>query len=172
MRIAKSGAAIAAVGLLVVACGGAVPPTQNPGNGGTPTQNPGGGGATTNPGGGGADTSKGKVHIEITGPITKSGDYGYVPAASVFGGAQGASMSFTDSASTAVVTIATGADNQVVVTWGTPEFSTTAECTTQGWTIGSNSGSGTFDCTGALVILANGTMGQEGHVTGSFDAHP
>ncbi|HJW22527.1 MAG TPA: hypothetical protein VJ506_08880 [Candidatus Limnocylindrales bacterium] len=177
MRGSRSVLAIALIGVLGAACGGSSP-TQAPGaatqntdggGGGTATQNPGGGGGGG--GGGAGDTSHGKVHIEISGPVTKSADYGFVPAASLFGGDQGASLSFSNGVQNEVVSILINADNTIVVSWGTAEFSApAAECTTSNWNVGATSGSGSFDCTAALVIMASGATVQNGKVKGSFEA--
>ena len=184
MQVSKSVLAVALVGVLVGACGGSSPTqapgaaTQNPdgGGGGGATTNPGGGGPTTDPGGGGGgggtgDTSHGKVHIEISGPVTKTADYGFIPAGSLFGGAQGSSFSFTNGDANEVVSMVISADGAVIVSWGTAEFSAPAsECTTSNWNIGGTSASGSFDCTATLVILASGSMLQNGKVKGSFEA--
>jgi hypothetical protein len=171
MQVSRSLIAVALVGVLAAACGGGASPTQAPG---AATQNPGGGGATENPGGGGGgagDTSHGKVHIEMSGPVTKSGDYGFVPAGSVFGGDQGSSLNFTNEGTNEVVSILIGADGSVVVSYGTPEFSAPAsQCTTSNWNIGASSASGSFDCTAALVIMASGATAQDGKLKGTFEA--
>ena len=193
MQVSRSVLAVALVGVLAAACGGGGPTqapgaaTQIPGGGGA-TTNPGGGGATTNPGGGGAttnpgggattnpgggigNTTNGKMHIEISGPVTKTADYGFIPEASVFSADQGASLSFTNEGTNEVVSVLISADGSVVVSWGTAEFSApAAECTTSNWNVGGSSASGAFDCTAGIVIFANGTTGQNAKVKGSFDA--
>lgn len=179
---------IAAVlfGVVAVACGGGSP-TEAPGGA---TQNPaatidgggGGGGATDTPvatqaggggGGGNVDTTYGRMHIEITGPVTKSADYGFLPAGSIFGGAQGSALNFTNGAegTSEIASILVGEDGKVVVSWITKDFQApAAECTTSNWNISGTSGSGTFDCTAALVIMGSGAMVQNATVKGNFEA--
>jgi hypothetical protein len=183
MQVSRSILAVAFTSVLVAACGGSSPTqapgaaTQNPGGGGTATTQPGGGGggATTDPGGGGGgggtgDTSHGKVHVEISGPVTKTADYGFVPAGSVFGGDQGASLNFTNGAD-AIVSIAIDPEGAVVVSWGTAEFSAPgAACTTSNWNVGATSGSGSFDCKATFVILASGSTVQNASIKGTFEA--
>lgn len=184
MQVSRSVIALALVGALAGACGG-TPATQGPG-GGDPTTGPGatqgsgpgatqgsGPGATQGGGGGGGagDTSHGKVHIEITGPVTKTADYGFVPAGSIFGGDQGSSLNFTNEGTNEIVSIVISADGKVLVSYGTQEFSApAAECTTSNWSIGTTSASGSFDCTAALVVLESGAMVQDGKIKGNFEA--
>lgn len=173
----------AALSIALAACGGGTP-TQAPGGA---TTNPGGGTPTNVPqgtdtpvatqsGGGGGDKPAGwdqygKVHIELTGPVEKSGDYGFVPAGSFFGGAQGSSLNFTNDASSEIVSILVGADGKVIVSYGSEEMSApAAECTTSNWNIGATSGSGSFDCTAGMIILSTGATLTNGHLTGTFDA--
>lgn len=177
------------VGLLLVAfiaaCGGGSPTPAPAGA----TQNPaatadggGGGGATDGPdatqgggGGGGGDgtvnAANGKVHIEISGPVSKTAEYGFIPAASVFGGAQGSALNFSNEGAQAVVSILISADGSVVVSYSTDEFQAPAsECTTSNWNVGDTSASGSFDCTSAIVIMANGTTTQNAKLKGNFEA--
>ena len=96
MQRSRSIVAIALMGVLVAACGGSAA-TQAPGGA---TQDPGGGGATQNPGGGGGSKPAGwdqygKVSYEISAPVSLSGELGFVPASSSFGGDQATSLSFT-----------------------------------------------------------------------------
>lgn len=177
---------LAALSIALAACGGGGSPTQAPntngggGGGGSPTDAP----EITDPpaatqsGGGGGGGSKpagwdqyGKVHIEITGSATHTGDYGFVPAGSLFGGAQGSSLNFTVEGTDTIVSIVVGADEKVIVSFGSPEMSApAAECTTSNWNVGATSASGSFDCQAAIVILASGAMVSGARVTGSFDA--
>src|SRR5690349_4152325 len=143
--------------LVLSACGGNAGATQQPagatagtGGGGTATQpadteQP----ASTEAGGGGTGSGNkpagwdrfGKVHVEMGGPVQKTVELGFVPAGSLFGGAQGSSLSFTIEGSNEVVSILVGADNKVVVSYGGPEFSMpAAECTTSSWNVGATSG--------------------------------
>ena len=175
-----------ALSLVLVACGGGaatqVPggATTNPGDGGgTPTDVPqatnGPGATMSGRGGGGVKPAGwdqyGKVHIELTGPVSKTGDYGFVPAGSFFGGASGSSLNFTIEGSNEIVSIVIGGDGKVIVSYGSVEMSApAAECTTSNWNIGATSGSGSFDCNAALIVLATGATLTGGHLTGSFDA--
>lgn len=183
MQVPKSVAAVVLVGLVAVACGG-TPATAGPGGA---TQNPGGGatlgvqatpGAQATQSGGGGGTKPagwdqyGKVHIEISGPVQKSADYGFVPAASIFGGAQGSSLNFTVEGVSEVVSILIGPDQKVVVSYIGEDFSApAAECTTSNWNMGTTSASGSFDCTAAFVITASGASVTGANVKGNFDAH-
>ena len=190
MQSMRSIAALAVVAALLGACGGNAGATQQPG---AATTNPGGGGggatqqpaatdepaATTDPGSGGGGGGNpagwdryGKVHVEMGGPVSKTVDLGFVPAGSLFGGAQGSSLSFTNEGSNQVVSILVGPDNKIVVSYGGVEFSMPGtECTTSNWNIGATSGSGSFDCKAALVILASGASVTDGTLKGTFDAH-
>jgi hypothetical protein len=176
---------LAALTLVVAACGGASP-TQAPGGA---TANPGGGGAATDAapatngpaatqsgaGGGGSKPAGwdqyGKVHIEISGPVSHAGDYGFLPAGSIFGGAQGSSLNFTIEGSNEIVSILVGPDGAVVVSYGSEAMSApAAQCTTSNWNLGATSGSGSFDCTAALIILSSGATVTGGQIKGSFEA--
>jgi hypothetical protein len=178
---------LATLSLALAACGGGGP-TQAPGGA---TTNPGGGGGTatdvppatdtpvaTQSDGGGGGGSKpagwdqyGKVHIELTGPVEKSGDYGFIPAGSIFGGAQGSSLSFAIEGVNEIVSIIIGADGKVIVSYGTEELSApAAECTTSNWNVGATSASGSFDCTAGFIILTSGSTVTGGRIVGTFDA--
>jgi hypothetical protein len=184
MQLKRLAIATALVGV-VAACGGGsatqapAGATQNPGatdggGDGAPTAAP---GATQSGGGGGGnvDTTYGRMHIEITGPVTKSADYGFLPAGSIFGGAAGSALNFTNSAESAseIASILIGEDGKVAVSWVTTEFQApAAECATSSWNVSGTSGSGSFECTAALVIMASGAIVQDGKVKGNFEAHP
>lgn len=177
-----------ALSLVLVACGGGAA-TQAPA--GAATTNPGDGGGTatdipqvtngpvtTQSGGGGGGGDKpagwdqyGKVHIELTGPVSKTGDYGFVPAGSYFGGANGSSLNFTIDGSNEIVSIVIGGDGKVIVSYGSVEMTApAAECTTSNWNVGATSGSGSFDCNAALIVLSTGATLTNGRITGSFEA--
>lgn len=177
MRVLRSGLAVGVLVAVVAACSGAPAATQGPGGGGGSTTQP---QATvqpvaTQPGSGGNTAGwdqYGKVHIEVSGPVQKTGDYGFVPAGSLFGGAQGSSLNFTNDNTSELVSILISPDGTVVVSVTTAEFSApAAQCTTSNWNMGATSGSGSFDCTAALVILASGATAQGGTVKGTFEAH-
>lgn len=179
---------ILVISAVLAACGGNTPATQGPG--GQPTQGGGGGTPTdlpeatdepaaTQSGGAGGSGNKpagwdqyGKVHVEISGPVSKTADYGFIPAGSIFGGAQGSSLNFTIEDSNEIVSILTDASGKVIVSYGGTDFSMpAAECTTSNWNIGQTSASGSFECTAAFVIMASGATVQGGTIKGSFDAH-
>ena len=178
MQVPKSIVAVVLTGMFVVACGGNAPATSGPG---AATQNPGGVGATpgalaTQGGGGGGKPAGwdqyGKVHIEISGPVQKSADYGFVPAGSIFDSAAGSSLSFTNEASNEIVSILVAADNKVLVSYGGLDFSApAAECTTSNWNMGATSASGSFDCTAAFVLMPSGATVSGAKIKGTFDAH-
>ena len=176
--------------LLLSACGSAATPTQPAGAGSTSGAQPTGNGgnvatepvatdqpAATQAGNGGGDGKSpgwdqyGKVHVDMAGPVTKSADYGFVPAGSLFGGAQGSSLNFSNG-NDEIVSILIGADNKVIVSYGGQDFSMPgAECTTSNWNVGATSASGSFDCKAAITILASGASAQNGTIKGTFDAH-
>jgi len=174
---------ILALSAVLAACGGSAPSQAQ---GGQPTQ---GGTATDQPqvtdqpvgtqaGGGGTGNlpagwdQYGKVHVDLSGPVSKSADYGFIPAGSLFGGPQGSSLNFTIDGSNEIVSILASSDGKVIVSYGSTEFSMpAAECTTSNWNIGTTSASGSFDCTAAFVIMASGATVQGGSIKGSFDAH-
>ena len=155
----------------VAACGGGNP-TQAPGAANTDapdaTQSGGGGG-----GGGGGDTTFGKVHVDISGPVTKNADYGFLPAASRFGGDQGSVLTFAGAEGTnEVVTIYVTPNQPVLVTYAGTDFQASgATCTTTNWNIGGTSGSGEFECAAPLVILVSGGTATDAKIKGSFNAH-
>jgi hypothetical protein len=185
MRTRSSALLAAGLVLLLAACGAsgggagaaatagaqATPPPQA-----TPTEGGGtSGGETTGGDTGGKPAGwdqYGKVHIEMSGPVSKTVDLGFVPAGSVFGGAEGSSFSFQDLAAGQIASILIGPDNSVVISYGDEEFSMPgAQCTTSNWNIGATSASGTFDCTAAFVVLASGGSLASGKLKGSFTAH-
>ena len=174
----------AGVAIVLAACSSGSP-TQAPG---AATQAPGqtadggGGGATDVPaatsdsggggGGGGGGSANGSVQFEISGPESRSGDFGFVPAGSLFGGAQGSSLSFANPEATEIVSILISADGSVVVSYGGLEFSAPgATCKTSNWNIGASSASGSFDCDASLIITAAGAQLTGGKIKGSFTAH-
>jgi hypothetical protein len=175
---------IAGTAMVLSACSGATP-TQSPtattqapgqtadtggGDGSGPTDAP---DATGGSGGGGiTGTGSGTVHIEISGPVSKAGDYAFAPAGSLFGGAQGSSLSFTNDQTNEIVSILISADNKVVVSYGGPDLTVPgAECTTSDWNMTATSGSGSFDCTATLIITAAGAQLTGGKIKGTFTAH-
>ena len=122
--------------------------------------------------GGGGTGAYGTVHIEISGPVSKTADYDFVPAGSLFGGAQGSSLSFTNSTAVEIVSILVAADGTVVLSYGGQDFSAPgATCTTSNWNVGASSASGSFDCDASLVITAAGAQLTGGKIKGSFTAH-
>jgi len=185
MNVSRSIAALGIVVVLVSACGGsgaaATQANGGGGGGGTATDQP---GATDEPGatdaggggGGGNDIGfgNGKATFEVTGPITASGEYGFVPYGSVFGGAQGSSLTFalTSGADASLLNIIIGQDGSVLVSYtGTEGQMPAATCTTSDWNIGATSGSGKFDCTAQFAITKSGATVAGGTIKGSFEAH-
>ena len=188
MQTTRSITALAVIAMLLGACGGNAGATQQPagatantGGGGTATENPQATdepAAATDPGGGGGGGNPagwdryGKVHVELGGPVQRTVELGFIPAGSLFGGAQGSSLSFTNEGSNEVVSILIGPDNKVVISYGAVDLSMPAtECTTSNWNIGATSGSGSFECKAAIVILASGASVTDGTLKGNFDAH-
>jgi hypothetical protein len=146
--------------------GGGSGATQGPDSTQAPAATAGGG-----IGGGGA-TGTGTVHLEVSGPVSKTGDYDFVPAGSIFGGSAGSSLNFTNSETSEIVSILVSAEGQVLVSYGSLDFSVPAsECTTTNWNLTATSGSGEFDCNASLVITAAGAQLTGGRIKGSFTAH-
>jgi len=181
---------LAVVGMLVVACGGsaatATPiPTAADGGGGdvTPTaatgNGAGGGGTTPTPATGGGGGGKpagwdqyGTVHYDISGPTTLSGDLGFIPAGSLFGGSNGSSLSFTIDGTDTVLTIAIAAGGQLVVTFGNPDVTIpAAQCTASNLNVAATSASGSFECTAAMAFTSSGAALTGARITGTFQAH-
>jgi hypothetical protein len=186
MNASRSIATLGIVVVLLSACGGSgAAATQANGGGG----GGGGGTATDQPqatdepqatdaggSGGGNDIGfgNGKATFEVTGPITASGEYGFVPYGSIFGGAQGSSLTFarTSGADASLLNIIIGQDGSVLVSYtGTEGQMPAATCTTSDWNIGATSGSGKFDCTAQFSITKSGATVAGGTIKGSFEAH-
>lgn len=188
MRVPRQVGAVLLLGAMVAACGGGGA-TQAPGatqagggggggGGGGATQQPpatqAGGGGGGGGGGGTADFTYGKVTFQVTGPLTESGEFGFVPAASLFGGDQGSSLTFSDNLNdnTSLISIITSQDGKVVVSYATPSAQVpAAECTTTNWNIGAGSGSGKFECKALFTIVSSGATVQGGEIKGEFSAH-
>jgi hypothetical protein len=173
---------IAGAAIVISACSSGGPtqaPAQTTAGGG----GGGGGSGTTQPpaattdsgsggGGGVVGAGAGTAHIEVSGPVSKTGDYDFVPAGSLFGGSAGSSFSFTNAAATDVLTISTTSDGKVVILYGTPDFTVPGtECTTSNWNIGATSASGSFECDAPLIITAAGAQVTGGKVKGNFTVH-
>jgi hypothetical protein len=191
MRMSRNNvaAALTLSALLLAACGGGSGPAQtqaaSDSEQGSPTDGPatlqpaatvdagGNGGNGGNGGGRPAGWDQyGKVHVDVSGPVTKSADYGFMPAGSLFGGAQGSALNFAIEGTSELVSILVNPDGTVVVSYASADFSMpAAECTTSDWNLGATSGSGSFDCTAGVVILGSGAMAQDGRIKGSFEAH-
>ena len=179
---------VAVVALVVVACGAGSEPSQTTANGPAEAPTTGiapsadapvatdstGTGGNSGTGGGGKPAGwdqHGKVHVEMSGPVSKSADYGFLPAGSFFGGDQGSALNFTVEGTNEVVSVLMNPDGTVVVSYAGVDFQMPgAECTTSNWNVGSTSGSGSFDCTAAIVILGSGALAQDGKIKGSFEA--
>lgn len=188
MQVVKNLGAVVVLGVVVAACGGGNAPTQAP----AATQPGGGGGATaqpvatnnTGPGatddnggnGGTIGTQYGKVTYTVTGPIQASGELGFIPMGSMFGGAQGTILNFgqvdTTGTDASTVSIVIGADQSVVVSYlGTAGQMPGTTCTTSDWNIGANTASGKFDCTASITITSSGAAVAGGNIKGEFTAH-
>ena len=167
MRIAKSVGAVAAIGLLVAACGGSgTTPTQGPDGGGTPTQNTGGGTPTQNTGGGGGGGGgstgggTGTIHLEVGGPIQDTVDLPFFAIGSRFGGPAGVGLNFTTDGGGAIASV-TSPGSTTTDTWTISLINDTmnansSECTLSNWTVGATSASGTFDCKNGFAIKVLG----------------
>ena len=122
--------------------------------------------------GGGAATGTGTIHLEISGPVSKTGDYDFAPAGSIFGGSAGSSLNFTNDQTSEIVSILVSGEGKVLVSYGSMDFSVPgAECTTTNWNLTATSGSGEFDCNASLVITAAGAQLTGARIKGSFTTH-
>ena len=183
MQILKELGAVMLLGVAVAACGGGAAATQAPGatqsgggNGGTTTQAP----APTEDNGngngnGGIGTQFGKVTFTVTGPVQASGELGFIPQASLFGGDQGSVLNFGDTdmggADASVISVVIGSDGTIVISYAGPEGQVpAASCTTTDWNVGAGTGSGKFDCTAATSITASGAAVAGGNIKGEFTA--
>jgi hypothetical protein len=184
MRSTRTMAAVALAAVLLGGCSGGGP-TQAPdtgSNGGVTatdvpvatdvppaTQSSGGGAGGTKPAGW---DQYGSVHVEFGGPVDKTADYGFMPAGSVFGGAQGSALSFALTDINEIVSVVIGADGTVLVSYlGTDFQMPAASCTTSNWDVGATNASGSFECTAEITILASGAAVPGGTVKGTFEAH-
>lgn len=158
MQLPKSVIAVSLIGLLAAACGGT-----------TATQGPGGPGATT---GNGNGNEFGSVKFTVSGPFEKNDEFAFIPAASVFGSAQGSVLNFNDTDdNSAIVSILVAADGKVVVSYsGTEGQVPAAECTTTDFKVEARSASGKFDCTSTASMSGSGAVLGPGKITGEFSA--
>jgi hypothetical protein len=187
VRIVKPLIAIAIASLVVVACGGRAAPTQAPAA--TSADGGGGGGATAGPeataagpgetvagggggGGGTGSTANGSAHVELSGPATKSGDYGLVLPASIFGGDQGTTLSYTNEDATDVVAIRLQPDGTAIVSYGGQDLTAPgATCTTTNLNVTGSSASGSFECHDVMVVTAAAATLSGATLKGTFTAH-
>ena len=186
MQLSRSIVAIALVGMVAAACGGGSP-TQAPGGA---TQGPaatdggggGGGGATDDPAatqsGGGGGGSKpagwdqyGKVSYEASAPVSLSGELGFIPAASIFGGDQGTTLSFSYEDADAVLSIVFSAGVTSVSFGSNAGTVIGTNCTTSNLSIQATSASGSFECKEVLAMMASGAQVANVTLKGTFDAH-
>lgn len=182
MQVLKQLGAVAVLGIAIAACGGGAP-TQAPGatqagnggNGGTATQQP----AATEGNGGNGGTigfQYGKVTFTIDGMVKANGELGFIPQASMFGGAQGSSLNFADSDSGGstgtLLSIVIGADGAVLVSYVGPAGQVpAATCTTSDWNVGGTSASGKFDCKSDISLTSSGAAVGGSTIKGDFTAH-
>lgn len=177
MGIGRRPAAAATV-LLVAACssGPAVPPGATIRTGGTAAPGPSAGavGSTlpdASPGVGGPLDAAGSVTLTIDGPGARTVTLGFQPAASVFKTTGGAALQFADPARSEVVLVIEGPNRQVLVTYTSPDMAfPAAMCTPGTWTIGPDSGSGEFTCTGTYLLLRTDERVLDATISGSFTA--
>jgi hypothetical protein len=184
MQLSRSIVAIALAGMVAAACGGGSP-TQEPG---AATQGPaatdgGGGGATEGPsatqsGGGGGGGAKpagwdqyGKVSYEASAPVSLSGELGFIPAASVFGGDQGTTLSFSYEDADSVLSIVFSAGVTSVSFGSNAGTVIGTNCTTSNLSIQATSASGSFECKEVLAMMASGAQVANVTLKGTFDAH-
>lgn len=160
--------------VLVAACSGNPPATQGPAGA---TTNPGGattnpGGATVDPGGGGPDFANGKGHFEISGGATKSGDLGFLPIASQFGGMDTTLLNFTagDTDQTETLSIQITGGGTLVAIYASLDVTVTGVvCTASNLNVGATTASGSFDCSQTIAVTSSGATIQA-TLKGNFEA--
>jgi hypothetical protein len=167
--------------VLLAACSGGPAATQGPGAAtqgpGAATTDPGGGGtgATSDPGGGGGSSfANGKGHFEVSGSSPKSGDLGFFPLASQFGGMDATVLNFTaentDQTETLTVTVSGG--GQVAVIYASLDLTVTGVvCTSSDLKVEAASASGSFDCSQTLTMTSAGASLEGVTLKGNFEAH-
>ena len=170
MQVLRAGLALVVVALMAAACSGS-PAGATPGGGGV-TAGP----QATQPGGGDGGKpagwdANGKAHFEISGSVSKSGDLGFVPAASIFTGTTGpTSLAFTIDDTQEVLTIAI-TQGQLVVSYGDNEMAASGiQCTSSDLRLDATSGSGSFDCPQMAIIKSDGSTVTDVRMRGTFDA--
>ena len=167
------------IALLIGACGSSGGASEGP-DGGASSE-PSAEASTGGGGGGGANFDNGKVHFEITGAASKSGDLGFLFEYSNFQpqGDASAILTFTDPDSSASLTINTSANGSVVM-YADAEIGVTVlpvgnvigECTVELDEIDSDSAKGSFTCEHMAVVTGGGeSIAGEGTLSGTFDAH-
>ena len=167
MQVLRAGLALVVVAVIAVACGG-TPAGATPGPQSTP-------GAAATPGGGDGGKpagwdANGKAHFEISGSVSKSGDLGFAPVASVFTGTTGpSSLAFTLEGTQDVLTIIITGD-QLTVSYGNNEMALSGiQCTSSNLRLDATSGSGSFDCPQTAIVKSDGTSVTGNRITGTFD---
>jgi len=114
----------------------------------------------------------GKIHLEFAGPVQKVGDYGFVPGVSMFGGTQGSALNFAIQNVNEIVSLLIDGSGKVQLSYLGLDFQMPgAVCTTSNWNFSTSSGSGSFECTSEVTILASGANVAGGKIKGNFDAH-
>jgi hypothetical protein len=171
---------LATLAFVVAACGGGSGPTQaagtpaGGGGGGTPTDAaaPTAGPAATQSGGDGSNFANGKAHFEISGTQTKSGDLGFLPVASHFGGTTQTILNFVTSdpsvTETLTVTLTEGA---VAIIYSSMDITVTGvECATSNLNVAATTASGSFDCSKTYAVLISGASVEGVVLNGTFEA--
>lgn len=167
---------ILATVLTVAACGasGSSPAPSGAGGGGggaNPTQAAGGGGGNTGSKPAGWDKF-GKVSYAISGGVSASGELGFVPAGSIFGGPTNSSLSFFIE-STDTVLILRFDPTATILQFGDSGITVpSAECKMSNLKLDNSGGSGSFECTKAMGMNKNGAVFTDVKATGSFTAKP
>ena len=178
---------IGVAAVIVAACGSSAatptPAAGGGGGGGGPTDTRTTGQATaaatsgTAGGGGGGGSQNhpagwdryGKVTYSITGPATASGEQGFQPAGSVFAGNQ-VSLSYADDGSNTIVVMRFDGSNMFAQYGDGKLVFTSEQCTTRDLKV-SAPASGSFECTGPLIVESGAVM-TGARMTGSFSARP
>jgi hypothetical protein len=116
----------------------------------------------------------GKASYTVSGGLSASGEAGFVPAGSIFGGPTNTSLSYTIEGTQMVLIIrlgVSGGTTGMILQFSDGQVSVpAAQCTTTNLNVGSTSASGNYQCAAAMGMNANGAMFMNVGVAGSFTA--
>jgi hypothetical protein len=111
------------------------------------------------------------MHIEISGPVQKTGDYPFFSVGSRFSGGAGTQLNFTSAEGDGYAAVTGIGDVWTVGYAGTDLVVNSATCTRSNWTVNAASASGTFECKDGFGAKADGTALQGVNIKGNFTAN-